>query len=256
MNLKWWHWPCRIIPFPSLCQSYAGIGGEIAGGIVRLDSKPIVISLKPGAHVPRSSCDVTISAKKGEGIAVHIEYLNLPSVRPKHCSSWLQIESESESNKGTWIRTKSFSEQICGKFDQRNRNFSTALKTWQPGHQFYNETTSNVVTIRFNVGTYQPKQLSFEMVITPLILDCDLPKSHDSLLKYDRFKCGGSLDYCIDASLVCDTKVNCMLPHREGSDELNSFCKNSRNALRNNSNLVTVDPGKRSTAYILYTNNA
>ena len=229
-------------------QSYTGIGREIAGGIVKLDSKPAIIILIPGDKLPRSSCEVTIAANKGEGVAVHIKSLHLPRQIQSHCSSWLQLESESESTRGTWVRVKSFSEKICGSFDQEKSKFSGHHGIWNPRYQFYNETASNHITIKFNPGYFNLKKLSFEIVATPLTLNCGMKGNDSPTWPSTKFKCGDSGDYCIDASLVCDGKVNCMLPHREAVDESNILCKkNSETPLKNIKNVVNADPGKICT---------
>ena len=227
-----------------MCHSYTGIGGEIAGGIVKLDSKPAVIILEPGDKLPRSSCEVTVAANKGEGVAVHIESLDLPRLNHNHCSSWLQIESESESNRGTWVRVKSFSELICGSFDQQKLNFSDHHGIWNPRHQFYNETASNHITIKFNRGDYKLKRLGFKIVATPLTLKCGSNENNNPRWLSSQFRCGGSKDYCVDSSLVCDGKVNCMLPDREAVDESNIFCKKTNEILlKNIKDVVNADPG-------------
>ena len=228
----------RIIPFHSMCQSYTGIGGEIAGGIVKLDSDAAVIMLEPGDNLPRSSCEVTIAANKGEGIALHIARVHLPRQIHNHCSSWLQIESESESNRGTWVRVKSFSEKICGSFDQETRNLSRHRGIWEPRHQFYNETASNHITIKFRRGNFNLKSLSFEIVVTPLTLNCGIRRNDLGTRKRDLFKCGDSADYCVDAGLVCDGKVNCMLPDKEAVDESDIFCDK-----KNAKTIVKAEPG-------------
>ena len=194
--------------------------------------------LSPGDNIARGGCEVAITAPQGEGIAAHIETLHLPQQISSHCSSWLQLRSESEVG---WVRIKSFSEKICGSFDQQTGNIGDDRTAWEPRHQFYNETVSNQITIIFNRGNYQVSQLMFRIVVTPLALQCGGGDENH----HPMFKCGGGAqDYCIDTSLVCDGRVNCMLPGREAVDESNILCKNISETGRNNdNNVVKSDTG-------------
>ena len=68
------------------------------------------------------------------------------------------------------------------------------------------------------------EQMMFTIVITPLMKNCGVSLLHVSDRARHVFQCGETRDYCVSGRFVCDGRVNCMLPNREGLDEENQFC--------------------------------
>ena len=73
---------------------------------------------------------------------------------------------------------------------------------WLPGNQFYNETSTNQITIKFSAGR-QRESLGFTVVVTPLFLACS---GASYGFDKEQFWCGGPGEegYCVDSGLVCD----------------------------------------------------
>ena len=154
-------------------------------------------------------------------MALHIAALSLPSSSSSRCASWLQVESEHETSRGGWVRVRSYSQKICGTREER-KHFMDG-EEWLPGNQFYNETSTNQITLKFSAGR-QRENLGFTVVVTPLSLACPgASYGFDG----EQFWCGGPGEegYCVDSGLVCDGRVNCMLPGREAQDERSVFCR-------------------------------
>ena len=153
---------------------------------------------------------------------MHIASLQLASpLASGRCTSWLQIESEYEYG---YVRVKSSTQRICGTIERR-RIFLDS-EPWEPEHQFFNETNSHQVTVKFTPGQFQRSLLAFSLIITPLTLSCAATTSNS--FDGDLFHCGDKKDagsYCIDSGLVCDGRVNCLLPGQEARDESNVFCQ-------------------------------
>ena len=212
----------RTIGFSSLCDTYRGITGEINMGYVSLVEGPLNLTLAPGDHLPPSTCSLSVFGSPGQGVGLHIAALDLPTpLASGRCTSWLQLESEYERSQGGWVRIKSSTERICGTIQQR-RIFLDS-EPWHPDHQFFNETNTHQITVKFTPGRFGRSKLAFSLVITPLTLSCPANDGFDG----DLFHCGGKTDgsYCIDSGLVCDGRVNCLLPGQEAKDESNVFCQ-------------------------------
>jgi hypothetical protein len=219
--------PYRTIAFSSLCETYSGLGGDLTLGYVSLDAGPLVLTLAPGDRLPSATCALSVFAPAGQGVAVHVAALVLPSrVSSGRCTSWLRLESEYERTEGGWVRVRSFSERICGLIQPR-KSFHDG-EGWRPGHQFYNETSTNQLTIQFTAGTFGRSSSSFELVVTPLLLGCHGAEAGQRGFDGEQFLCGSPGEagaYCVDSGLVCDGRVNCMLPGREARDESSVFCR-------------------------------
>ena len=87
--------------------------------------------------------------------------------------------------------------------------------------------------------------MKFEIVVTPLLMDCGELSSSDGQLELDQrhvFQCGDltrdsdfsggpylASDYCVSGKFVCDGYVNCMLMDKEGIDEDSQFCTANQN---------------------------
>ena len=214
----------RTIEFSSLCDTYRGISGEFNMGYVSLAEGPLNLTLAPGDHLPPSTCSVSVFGLPGQGVGLHIASLELPTpLASGRCTSWLQLESEYERQAGGWVRIKSSTERICGRIEQR-RIFHES-EPWQPEHQFFNETHTHQITVKFTPGRFGRSKLAFSLVITPLTLEC--PANVDDGFDGELFHCGGNTggSYCIDSGLVCDGRVNCVLPGQEAKDESNVFCQ-------------------------------
>ena len=87
-------------------------------------------------------------------------------------------------------------------------------------------------------------KMNFEIVVTPLLMECGEPLSSNVDVEADQrhvFQCGDitrdysfsgkylSSDYCVSGKFVCDGYANCMLPDREGIDEDSQFCTAKQN---------------------------
>ena len=214
----------RTIGFSSLCDTYRGISGDFNMGYVSLVEGPLNLTLAPGDLLPPSTCSLSVFASPGQGVGVHIAALELPTpLASGRCTSWLQIESEYERSQGGWVRIKSSTERICGTIQQR-RSFLDS-EPWHPNHQFFNETNTHQITVKFTPGSFARSDLAFSLLITPLTLSC--PANAGDGFDGELFHCGGKTDgsYCIDSGLVCDGRVNCLLPGHEAKDESNVFCQ-------------------------------
>ena len=121
------------------------------------------------------------------------------------------------------MRRKSSTERICGRIQHR-RSFLDS-EPWQPNHQFFNETNTHQITVKFTPGSFARSDFAFSLLITPLTLSC--PANAGDGFDGELFHCGGKTDgsYCIDSGLVCDGRVNCLLPGQEAKDESNVFCQ-------------------------------
>ena len=215
----------RTIGFSSLCDTYKGLTGEFNMGYISLVEGPLNLTLAPGDPLPPSTCSVSIFGSPGQGVGVHIASLQLATpLASGRCTSWLQIESEYERSQASFVRVKSSTQRICGTIEQR-RIFVDS-EPWKPEHQFFNETNSHQVTVKFTPGQFQRSLLAFSLIITPLTLSCAATTSNS--FDGDLFHCGDKKDagsYCIDSGLVCDGRVNCLLPGQQARDESNVFCQ-------------------------------
>ena len=219
----------RTIEFSSLCDTYRGISGDFNMGYVSLVEGPLNLTLTPGTgNLPPSTCSVSVFASPGQGVGVHIAALELATpLASGRCTSWLQIESEYERSQGGWVRIKSSTERICGTIKHRRIFLDT--EPWHPDHQFFNETNTHQITVKFTPGKFGRSNLAFSLVITPLTLSCPANAGSDGF-DGELFHCGGGKtdqgsSYCIDSGLVCDGRVNCILPGHEAKDESNVFCQ-------------------------------
>ena len=104
-----------------------------------------------------------------------------------------------------------------------------ASEPWQE-NQFYSETNTHQITVTFNPGKVaRAANTSFSLVITPLVLSCLAASGFDGNL----FQCGGEEGgYCVDSGLVCDGRVNCVMPSgphpTTAQDENNVYCRKLR----------------------------